>query len=81
MSNSEQILSKLTSRRLLTFEKISHNTSENTEENESKIVDFRMRYFEVREETRQERRMKKAMLREQGRLEHIKRTQNGINTE
>lgn len=35
-------------------------------------MDFRTKYFEIREETRKERRMRKAMLREQGRLEYIK---------
>lgn len=78
VANSEQILSKLTSRRLLTYEKTAEVIQqEATQENENKIVDFRMRYFEVREETRKERRTKKAMLREQGRLEYIKRTENG----
>lgn len=39
-----------------------------------------MKYFEVREETRKERRMKKAMLKEQGRLEYTKRKENETDT-
>lgn len=40
---------------------------------ENSIHDFRTKYFEIREETRKERRTKKASLREQGRLEAEKR--------
>lgn len=76
LANSEQILSKLTSRRLLTYEKVAEFVEQQATQFENKIVDFRMQYLEVREETRKERRMRKAMLREQGRLEYIKRTQN-----
>lgn len=72
MANSEQILSKLTSRRLLTYEKISEPLENTSTGNENNIMDFRMKYFEVREETRKERRIKQAALREKDRLEHIK---------
>lgn len=76
VANSEQILSKLTSRRLLTYEKIAEIAEETPQDNGNQIIDFRMRYFEVREETRKERRMKKAALKEKGRLEYLKRTQS-----
>lgn len=77
VANSEQILSKLTSRRLLTYEKVTEATEEVLDDCEiNKIVDFRMQYFEVREETRKERRMKKALLKEQSRLEYIKRKES-----
>lgn len=72
-SNTEQVLSKFTSRRLLTFEKLTEPSTLNGMESDNCIVDFRSKYFEVREETRKERRTKKAMLREQGRLEALKR--------
>lgn len=48
-------------------------SSVNGMQSENCVVDFRTKYFEVREETRKERRTKKAMLREQGRLEALKR--------
>lgn len=77
MANSEQILSKLTSRRLLTYEKVTEPIEQEASiENENSIMDFRMKYFEVREETRKERRIKKAMLKEKDRLEYIKRKDN-----
>lgn len=73
VANTEQVLSKFTSRRLLTFEKCLEPASPNCSHPENNVVDFRTKYFEVREESRKEKRMKKAMLREQGRLEALKR--------
>lgn len=78
-ANSEQTLSKLTSRRLLTYEKVSE-PSQQPQQSENKIVDFRMKYFEVREDSRKERRTRKAMLREQERLEYLRRKQNDTDT-
>lgn len=78
-ANSEQTLSKFTSRRLLTYEKFAEPPEDEPLHGENHIVDFRMKYFEVREETRQERRTKKALLREQGRLEALKRKQSEDN--
>lgn len=74
VSNSEQVLSNVTSRRLLTYEKISeYSTDEkNTTENQN-YIDFRERYFCHGEDTRQERRMKRAELREHGKQEALKR--------
>lgn len=72
VANSEQILNKHTSRRLLTYEKISEPREENSTD-ENSITDFRARYYDVREETRQERRLKKAFEREQNRLEALNR--------
>lgn len=48
---------------------------------EYQSINFKEKYYEVREETRKERRMKKAMLREQGRIEaHRKKENNGNKT-
>lgn len=69
VANSEQILSKNTSRRLLTFEKIKEPSDDDLEMLEStKITDFREKYFVVREETRKERRMREARIREENRI-------------
>lgn len=73
IGNSEQILSKYTSRRLLTYERLNNvNINEDdddcSEENNT-IQDFRAKYFEIREEARKERRMKKAAVRERDRLD------------
>lgn len=74
VSNSEQVLSNVTSRRLLTYEKITeYSTDEkNTTENQN-YIDFRERYFCHGEDTRQERRIKRAELREHGKQEALKR--------
>lgn len=64
MSNSEQILTKLTSRRLLTFEKI-RNLNPSDANLQTQIVDFREKYYEAREETRKEKRMREARIRKE----------------
>lgn len=71
VANCEQILSKVTSRRLLTFEKVHEPTSKQLENGKNVITDFREKYFVVREETRKERRTKEAKIREQNRLEAL----------
>ncbi|XP_017781045.1 PREDICTED: tRNA (guanine(10)-N2)-methyltransferase homolog [Nicrophorus vespilloides] len=70
-ANSEQVLTKHTSRRLLTYEKIAEY--DNCEDVENTIKDFRYKYYETREESRQERRSRKAELRAKGRLEAERR--------
>lgn len=71
VANCEQVLNKDTSRRLLTFEKIREASEEEVKLSENEITDFREKYFVVREETRKERRMKKANEREQNWLQHL----------
>lgn len=73
VANSEQILGKCTSRRLLTYEKFCEPHDVDLENGANVIQDFRTKYFEIREETRKDRRLKKAFLREQGRIEATKR--------
>lgn len=68
VANSEQILTKIISRRLLTFEKVRHLNPSDAPEVHSinqKISDFRGKYYEAREETRKERRLKEAQLRKE----------------
>lgn len=75
ISNSEQPLTGQTARRLLTYEKNSEQSSaDNAVIMECPLaMEFRERYFDYGFETRTERRLRKAELREQGRLEAIKR--------
>ncbi|XP_074030901.1 tRNA (guanine(10)-N(2))-methyltransferase TRMT11 [Leptinotarsa decemlineata] len=69
-ANSEQVLSKKTSRRLLTFEKIRPPSQEELDTIHSQITDFREKYYTAREETRQERRMKEARIRKENHLKY-----------
>ncbi|CAH1975401.1 unnamed protein product [Acanthoscelides obtectus] len=71
VSNSEQTLSKVTSRRLLTFEKTREPTEDELDEYPVDIMDFREKYFVIREESRKERRMKEAKIREDDRLRNL----------
>ncbi|XP_012266608.2 tRNA (guanine(10)-N2)-methyltransferase homolog isoform X2 [Athalia rosae] len=59
IANSEQILSRYTSRRLLTYKKIRDPQEDDTI-NDSNILDFREQYFGQRDESRKERRMQRA---------------------
>lgn len=59
IANSEQILSKYASRRLLTYVKLK-DPEESDECVTLKLIDFREKYFEFRDETRKQRRMRKA---------------------
>ncbi|XP_068154318.1 tRNA (guanine(10)-N2)-methyltransferase homolog [Drosophila tropicalis] len=76
VANSEQLLTGQTARRLLTYEKCSQTEPS---DNGAPIQvatpseDFRDRYFNNCVESRQERRMRKAEQREQGRLEMQRR--------
>ncbi|KAL2744071.1 tRNA (guanine(10)-N2)-methyltransferase [Vespula maculifrons] len=62
IANSEQVLSNYTSRRLLTYEKVKE-PQETDDINSICLTDFREKYFALRDETRKERRMKKAIER------------------
>ncbi|KAJ8921986.1 hypothetical protein NQ315_008623 [Exocentrus adspersus] len=72
VANCEQTLTKVTARRLLTFEKLRDPTEQELNMDHKEITDFREKYFVVREETRKERRMKEARVREENRLQHIR---------
>ncbi|KAL6253458.1 hypothetical protein P5V15_015304 [Pogonomyrmex californicus] len=68
IANSEQILSNYTSRRLLTYKKVKE--PEATDESIiMNLTDFREKYFALREETRKEKRMRKAAERAKRREE------------
>lgn len=75
IANSEQVLSNFTSRRLLTYEKIVEPAEDdlNSVVERSSNIDFRDRYFCPMEESRQERRIRVAKLKETGRQEALKR--------
>lgn len=60
IANSEQILSNYTSRRLLTYKKIK-DPKESDEIISTNLIDFREKYFALRNESRREKRMKKAV--------------------
>lgn len=72
VANSEQVLSSLTSRHLLTYEKIAEPSADCDDVIEQ-IDDFRAKFFASGEETRQERKLRKAELKEIGRQEALKR--------
>lgn len=68
IANSEQVLSNYTSRRLLTYKKVKE--PEATDESVTmNLIDFREKYFALREETRKEKRMRKAAERAKRREE------------
>ncbi|CAG9859883.1 unnamed protein product [Phyllotreta striolata] len=69
-ANSEQGLSKVTSRRLLTFEKIREPTVEEMQQYTCNISDFREKYYEAREESRTERRLRESKIRQDNREKH-----------
>lgn len=74
VANSEQPLTGQTSRRLLTYEKTSEPSEDNSSSNaESEVIEFRERYFDSGLESRTERRTRRAELREIGRQEALKR--------
>lgn len=73
-ANSEQSISSLTSRRLLTYEKIAEPDEQSTYEDViNSMSDFRQKFFNPSTQTRQERRLQQAELRELGRQEAMKR--------
>lgn len=71
VANCEQVFNKITARRLLTFEKVSQSNEVESPNLENEIIDFREKYFVVREETRKERRLKKATERKKNWLKHL----------
>ncbi|XP_067619700.1 tRNA (guanine(10)-N2)-methyltransferase homolog isoform X2 [Eurosta solidaginis] len=76
IANSDQPLSGLTSRRLLTYERIDCTHTQDCAQSSCKlptVLDFRERYFNNGLESRAERRMRKANQRELGRIEALNR--------
>lgn len=73
IANSEQPLCGITSRRLLTYEKVLEYSEDLECSTKEDILEFRDRYFDSGIESRQERRMRKAAIKENGRLEAMKR--------
>ncbi|XP_057651094.1 tRNA (guanine(10)-N2)-methyltransferase homolog [Diorhabda carinulata] len=71
-ANCEQVLTKVTSRRLLTFEKIRDPTPHEMETYDHEIIDFRKKYYTAREESRKERRTREAQIREENRKKYEK---------
>nr|XP_022900197.1 tRNA (guanine(10)-N2)-methyltransferase homolog [Onthophagus taurus] len=70
-ANSEQILNKHTSRRLLTYEKIKDASDFQGLKNE--IMDFRAKYYDTREETRREKRLRDANIRDKNWKEYLEK--------
>ncbi|KAG7210249.1 hypothetical protein KM043_011797 [Ampulex compressa] len=62
IANSEQILSNYTSRRLLTYIKVKE-PEQSDEIRGTNIIDFREKYFALRNESRKQRRMRRAVER------------------
>ncbi|CAB3235241.1 unnamed protein product [Arctia plantaginis] len=60
VSNSEQVLSKLTARRLLTYQKVHDDVPPVPIEPIARAYNFREKYFSVGEESRRERKERKA---------------------
>lgn len=72
-ANSEQILSNHASRRLLTYTK-TREPSDNDIISAMNILDFREMYFALRDESRKEKRLKKAAERAQNKAEWERRS-------
>ncbi|CAK1543802.1 unnamed protein product [Leptosia nina] len=60
VSNSEQVLSKLTARRLLTYQKISDDIPETPHDTRATVHNFRDRYFAIGEISRREKKERRA---------------------
>lgn len=73
IAQSEQRISAVTSRILLTYEKIAEPSDGDVGHSVDQVDDFRQKFFTSDEENRKERRIKRAELRELGRLEATKR--------
>lgn len=73
IANSEQVLSSIAARRLLTYEKIAEPTSNGVENLDAIRDDFRFKFFTRDEKERQEQLERKAELKRIGRLEAAKR--------
>lgn len=76
VANSEQYLSSIAARRLLTYEKIAEpgTTINNGTENVADILDdFRFKFFTRDEKEREERRLQKIEIKKMGKIEAAKR--------
>lgn len=65
VANSEQILSSIAARRLLTYEKIAEPTSNGVENRNDIRDDFRLKFFTRDEQERQERLNQKEMAKQE----------------
>ncbi|KAG4067199.1 hypothetical protein HA402_000190 [Bradysia odoriphaga] len=74
VANSEQDISAISSRRLLTYEKVSEPCDEPEGTNSNEIIaEFRNKFFTYGEDTREERRLKQARLRAYGKQQAMLR--------
>lgn len=75
IANSEQHLSTIVARRLLTYEKIAEPTADDLENVENLQNDFRPKFFSINyiDTEREEKRIKRAEQKELGRQEALKR--------
>lgn len=81
IANSEQILSSIAARRLLTYEKIAEPISNKVKNLDQLRDDFRHKFFTRDEAERLERLNQKAELKETARQEAAKREKTLINKE
>lgn len=81
VANSEQYLSSIAARRLLTYEKIADPTTNVLENINSMQDDFRPKFFAFNDQERQEKRLQRAELKELGRQEALKRGKSIVNNE
>lgn len=74
VANSEQYLSSIAARRLLTYEKVTEPGTANGTENVLNILDdFRFKFFTRDEKEREERRLQKIEIKRLGKIEAAKR--------
>lgn len=74
VANSEQYLSSIAARRLLTYEKITEPGRINGTENVLDILDdFRFKFFTRDEKEREERRLQKIEIKRMAKIEAAKR--------
>lgn len=73
IANSEQVLSSIAARRLLTYEKISEPATDDLEIIDNIRDDFRPRFFAVEDAERLEKRIQREELKMIGRQEALKR--------
>lgn len=73
IANSEQVLSSIAARRLLTYEKIREPDSEDLEITDNIRDDFRPRFFAEEDAERLEKKMQREELKVIGRQEALKR--------
>lgn len=73
IANSEQVLSSIAARRLLTYEKIKEPDTDDLEIIDNIRDDFRPRFFAIEDADRLEKKMQREELKVIGRQEALKR--------